>query len=105
MRRLVAEGLVEAALIEPAPRKPPKDDILLVIAGIEGADPEISLRAIAARLEELRIRTPRGGTTWSASSVKNLLDRAKEQRLMRDAFTLTATAYNLIRLPKLLAAA
>lgn len=79
--------MVEAALIEPAPRRPPKDDILLVIAGIKGADPEISLRAIAARLEELCIRTPRGGTKWSASSVKNLLDRAKEQRLMRDAET------------------
>ncbi|MCG5243629.1 hypothetical protein FHS63_006174 [Azospirillum doebereinerae] len=85
VRRLVAEGLAEPALIDPAPRKPPKDDILLVIAGIKGADPEISLRTIAARLEDLRIRTPRGGTTWSASSVKNLLDRAKEQGLMQEA--------------------
>lgn len=82
VRRLVAEGLVEPALIEPAPRKPPKDDILLVIAGIKGADPEISLRAIAARLEDMRIRTPRGGTTWSASSVKALLDRAERTGLV-----------------------
>ena len=76
VRRLVSEGLAEPELIAPAPRKPPKDDILLVIAGIKGADPKISLRAIATRLEEMRIRTPRGGTSWSASSVKALLDRA-----------------------------
>jgi len=77
VHRLVAEGLADRVLIEPAPRKPPKDDILLVIAGIKGADPNLSLRAIAARLEEMRIRTPRGGTSWSASSVKALLDRAE----------------------------
>lgn len=82
VRRLVTEGLAEPALIEPAPRKPPKEDILLVIVGIKGADPEISLRAIAARLEEMRIRTPRGGTTWSASSVKALLDRAERAGLV-----------------------
>lgn len=76
VRRLVAEGLADRVLVEPAPRKPPKDDILLVIAGIKGAAPDISLRAIATRLEEMRIRTPRGGSTWSASSVKALLDRA-----------------------------
>ena len=52
VRRLVSEGLAEPALIEPAPRRPPKDDILLVIAGIKGADPDTSLRAIA---------TPPGG--------------------------------------------
>lgn len=82
VRRLVTEGLAEPALIEPAPRKPPKEDILLVIAGIKGADSEISLRAIAARLEEMRIRTPRGGATWSASSVKALLDRAERAGLV-----------------------
>jgi DNA invertase Pin-like site-specific DNA recombinase len=36
VRRLVTEGLAEPALIEPAPRKPPKEDILFVIAGIKG---------------------------------------------------------------------
>lgn len=77
VHRLVAEGLAEPDLIAPAPRKPPKNDLLLVIAGIKGADPTISLRAIAARLEEMHIRTPRRDTTWSASSVKALLDRAE----------------------------
>ena len=85
VRRLVSEGLADGALLGPAPRKPPKDDILLVIAGIRGADPAISLRAIAARLEAMRIRTPRGGTTWSASSVKALLDRAERLGLITPA--------------------
>lgn len=40
VRRLVAEGLAEPELIDPAPRKPPKDDILLVIAGDQGSRPE-----------------------------------------------------------------
>jgi len=85
VRRLVPEGLAEPALIEPAPRRPPKDDILLVIAGIRGADPDLSLRAIASCLEEMRIRAPRGGTSWSASSVRALLDRAERFGLVTPA--------------------
>jgi hypothetical protein len=85
VRRLVSEGLAEPALIEPAPRRPPRDDILLVIAGIRGADPDMSLRAMASRLEEMRIRAPRGGTSWSASSVKALLDRAERFGLVTPA--------------------
>jgi DNA invertase Pin-like site-specific DNA recombinase len=85
VRRLVSEGLAEPVLIEPAPRRPPRDDILLVIAGIKGAGPDLSLRAIATRLEEMRIRAPRGGTSWSASSVKALLDRAERFDLVTPA--------------------
>jgi hypothetical protein len=77
--------LAEPVLIEPAPRRPPRDDILLVIAGIKGAGPDLSLRAIATRLEEMRIRAPRGGTSWSASSVKALLDRAERFGLVTPA--------------------
>jgi hypothetical protein len=85
IRRLVSEGLAGPALIEPAPRRPPKDHILLVIAGIRSADPNTSLRAISSRLEEMRIRAPRGGTSWSASSVKALLDRAERFGLVTPA--------------------
>jgi DNA invertase Pin-like site-specific DNA recombinase len=35
-----------------------------------------SLRAIAAELEARGIRTPRGGTAWTATAVKRILDRA-----------------------------
>ena len=55
------------------------------VAGIRGADPDTSLRAIASRLEEMRIRAPRGGTSWSASSVKALLDRAERLGLVTPA--------------------
>jgi DNA invertase Pin-like site-specific DNA recombinase len=35
-----------------------------------------SLRGIAAELEARGIRTPRGGTAWTATAVKRILDRA-----------------------------
>ena len=38
---------------------------------------EATLRAIAAQLEKMRERTPRGGRQWAASSVKSLLDQAR----------------------------
>jgi hypothetical protein len=34
-----------------------------------------SLREIAAELEARGIRTPRGGTAWTAMAVKRILDR------------------------------
>ena len=45
------------------------------------ADPDLSLREIGAQLERMRERTPRGGLTWSASSVKKQLDLAKKHGL------------------------
>jgi len=47
--------------------------------------PEVStLEGIARRLQAMGQRTPRGGLRWSRSSVKNLLDRAREQGLVRE---------------------
>jgi hypothetical protein len=40
---------------------------------------EPTLAAIGKALEDMHQRTPRGGSRWSRSSVKNLLDRAREQ--------------------------
>ncbi len=37
---------------------------------------------IASQLERLHERTPRGGTKWAPSSVKNLLDRARRSGLL-----------------------
>lgn len=85
VRRLAADGLAEPSLLDAAPRRPPKDDALMVAAGIRGADPGLSLRAIAARLEQLGIPAPRGGTAWSPSSVKSLLDRAARRGLVGPA--------------------
>ena len=70
--------------------------------GAQGADPDLipipaqkarswvaavaantlSLRAIGAQLEAMRETTPRGGRSWAAASVKNLLDRARAQGLL-----------------------
>ena len=80
--RLVREGMLEATVLETAPRKPVDDRLMAVVAAIAGADPDLSIRGIAQRLEQMRERTPRGGTRWSTSSVKMLLDRAQEHGLL-----------------------
>jgi DNA invertase Pin-like site-specific DNA recombinase len=77
VRTLAAEGLAEAELLKPAPRERPMHNLVDVVAGIAGATPRPTLTEIAARLEAMRIRTARGGTTWSTSSVASLIGRAE----------------------------
>ena len=55
---------------------------MTLVAGIAIADPDISLRDIAAQLERMRERSPRGGRQWAASSVKSLLDQARRLGLV-----------------------
>lgn len=76
IRSLVRQGLADAALLERSPRKPVDDRLFALVSGIAMANPGLSLRDIAAQLEAMHERTPRGGRRWNASSVKNLLDRA-----------------------------
>jgi hypothetical protein len=75
VRRLVREPMAEPRLIERAPRQPAQDRLSTLVHGIALANPDMTLREIAAQLEAMHERTPRGGRRWSASSVKNLLDR------------------------------
>jgi hypothetical protein len=90
VRRLVAEGLVEATLLDRAPPQRGDDRLIRLVAGIAAAAPDRTLQQIAAQLEAMRERTPRGGTRWHPSSVKHLLVRA--MRLGRDgALTTGAT--------------
>jgi len=77
VHRLVRERMAEADLVKRSPRRPPEDRLMTLVAGIAIADPELSLREIAAQLEKMRERTPRGGRQWAASSVKSLLDQAR----------------------------
>lgn len=77
VHRLVRERMAAADLIKRAPRRPPEDRLMTLVAGIAIADPELTLREIAAQLEKMRERTPRGGRQWAASSVKSLLDQAR----------------------------
>ena len=79
--KLVSQHMADPALLRPAPRKNPEDRLMTLIAGIAMTDPSLSLREIGAQLERMRERTPRGGLTWSASSVKKQLDRAKKHGL------------------------
>lgn len=76
VRRAVRERVAEPILLERAPRSPPEDRLMMLVAGIAMANPDMSLRAIAAQLEQMRERTPRGSAKWAASSVKHLLDQA-----------------------------
>jgi len=82
VRRFVAEGLADAALLRPAPRRAASERLLTLVAGIARANPEITLAEIGAHLEAMREKTPRGGARWAPSSVKSLLDRAKKLALV-----------------------
>jgi DNA invertase Pin-like site-specific DNA recombinase len=77
VHRLVRERMAAADLIKRSPRRPPEDRLMTLVAGIAIADPDLTLREIAAQLEKMRERTPRGGRQWAASSVKSLLDQAR----------------------------
>lgn len=85
VRRLAGEGIVEASLLGRARRQRGDDRLLRLVAGIKGAAPERTLQQIAAQLESMRERTPRGGTRWHPSSVRHLLGRAAQLGLAGDA--------------------
>jgi len=82
VRRLAAEKIVESELLDPAPRKPAADRLVVLVAGIASAAPDRTLQQIASQLEGMRERTPRGGTRWHASSVRHLLQRAERLGLL-----------------------
>lgn len=79
---MVAEGMADAALLRKSPPRLPEDRLMTLVAGIHSSNPDLTLREIASQLEKLHERTPRGGTKWSPSSVKNLLDRARRSGLL-----------------------
>jgi hypothetical protein len=74
---LAAEGIVERSLLDRAPPRLADDRLVVLVAGIDTAAPAHTLQQIAAQLEAMRERTPRGGTRWHLSSVRNLLQRAE----------------------------
>lgn len=75
VKRLARENLADPSLLATAPRRASADRLAVLIQAIAQANPELSLRAIAAQLEAMHERTPRGGHRWNASSVKHLLAR------------------------------
>jgi DNA invertase Pin-like site-specific DNA recombinase len=77
VRRLVDEGIMEARLLDRAQPQRSDDRLVRLVAGIKAAAPDRTLQQVAAQLESMRERTPRGGTRWHPSSVKHLLTRAE----------------------------
>ena len=82
VRYYVGDGLIERHVLERATPRRADDRLLAIVAGIAGADPEITLRGICERLEAMRERTPRGRTKWQPSSVRMLLERARRNGLL-----------------------
>jgi len=82
VRRLVGEGLADKTLLDRSARQAPDDRLRSLVSGIALANPGLTLQAIAAQLEAMHERTPRGGRRWAASSVKNLLDRGRRTGLL-----------------------
>jgi len=54
-----------------------------LVAAIAIADPGLSLRAIAAQLDQMGERPARGGKKWQPASVRDLLDEAHRFGLIR----------------------
>lgn len=89
VRRLVADGLAEPDLLKAAPRRAKKaiaQDKRLVelVATIHNAaaGEKPTLTRIGRQLERQGVLTKTGARTWAPSSVKALLDRAREQGLL-----------------------
>jgi DNA invertase Pin-like site-specific DNA recombinase len=83
VRRLATEGIVEVSLLDRARPQPSDDRLVRLVAGIKAAAPDRTLQQIAAQLEAMRERTPRGGTRWHPSSVKHLLVQSERLGLSR----------------------
>jgi hypothetical protein len=80
VRRLVSEGIVEATLLDRAPRIHYNNSgVERLVVAIANANPGKTLQQIASQLEAMHERTPRGGTRWHPSSVKHLLAKASKR--------------------------
>ena len=77
VKRYIRDGLLEPRLLDRAKRSDADDRLLVIVAGIAGAAPDMTLQAICDRLEAMRERTPRGRARWQPSSVRMLLERAE----------------------------
>ena len=82
VKAYVRDGFLSEAVLGRAGRRDTDDRLPAIVAAIKGADPDITLQAICARLEAMRERTPRGRTSWQPSSVKMLLERAGKLGLL-----------------------
>jgi DNA invertase Pin-like site-specific DNA recombinase len=83
VHRMVREKLAEQELLARSPRRAPEDHLMKLVAAIAIADPSLSLRGIAAQLDQMGERPSRGGKKWQPSSVRDLLGEAHRFGLIR----------------------
>lgn len=76
------ERLADPALLCKPPPRVPDNRLMTLVACIYSSNLELALLEIALQLERLHERTLRGGTKWSPSSVKNLINRARRSGLV-----------------------
>ena len=73
VQRLVDEHIAGKELLGRAPRKPSNSGLIQTVLAIRLTDPDLTLRQIAAQLEAMRVKSPRGRAKWSASMVASVL--------------------------------
>jgi len=83
-KRLVREGVLEERVLGRAPNRTDDKRHVAIVAAIVGADPTLGLREIAARLNQMRERTPSGRGEWGTSSVDMVLKQARKLGLLPD---------------------
>ncbi len=76
VHRMAREKLVDPELLSRSSRRIPDDRVMKLVAAVAIADPTLSLRGIAAQLDEMGERPARGGRKWQPSSVRHFLDEA-----------------------------
>ncbi|ALJ39379.1 MULTISPECIES: recombinase family protein [Azospirillum] len=93
VRRLVADGLAEPELLKAAPRRSPKAaararrlvELVATIHNAAEAGQKPTLARIGRQLERQGVLTATGAKTWAPSSVKALLDQARDAGLLDGA--------------------
>ncbi|WP_207100199.1 recombinase family protein [Paracoccus shandongensis] len=81
-KRYVCDGLLPPSVLERAPRRDPGDCLMAIVAGMRHADPHLTLKGIADRLEAMREPTPRGNSKWYPSTVRMLFQRAERMGMV-----------------------
>jgi DNA invertase Pin-like site-specific DNA recombinase len=80
--RFVKEGLAAPELLGRAEDRHKDDRLLAIVAGMKSMNRDATLRDIAAQLDRMQERPPRGGNRWRISSIKLLVDRAARRGML-----------------------
>lgn len=85
-RLFVREGLLDAAILAPAPRRrrtagEGRRAVEMAAACLRGR-PALTLAALGEELLRLGVRPPRGGEAWASSSLQALVGKAREAGLL-----------------------